>query len=141
MAETTYKDLKLRIEELIENIDKIDQEAASFSTAKAELEKSAKDLQSITNNLSSVLKTSDAILTQVETVAVSSTLESFKSSADRFSNECDHLFKELNKTSIEQIESLQQKIDVIAYDLKKTVLLMCGVAIICSVVALIVAFV
>ena len=152
MADTDYKTLKSHIEELIENIDKVDQEAASFSAAKVELVKIAGDLHAISSDLSSAIKTAEAVLSQVETVAVSTTLETLKNSASRFDESCNKLMKGFAETSTDLLSkvssanedhahALQQKIDTLAADFKKKMYIMGGVAIAISIAALICALV
>jgi bacterioferritin (cytochrome b1) len=84
MADMDYKAMKTRIEELLENIEKVNQEAASFSAAKAELVRIAGNLEEISGTLTVAIKTAGAVLEQVESVAVSNTLESIKGSAECF---------------------------------------------------------
>ena len=152
MADTDYKTLKLHIEELIENIDKVDQEAASFSAAKVELVKIAGDLHAISSDLSSTIKTAEAVLSQVETVAVSNTLETLKNSASRFDESGNKLMKGFAETSTELLSkvraaneehahALQQKIDALTEDFKKKIYIMGGVSIAISIAALICALV
>lgn len=152
MADTDYKTLKSRIEELIENIDKVDKEAVSFSSANAELVKIAGDLHAISSDLSTIIKTAEAVLSQVETVAVSSTLETLKNSAARFDESGNQLMIGFTETSTdllskvranneEQTNAFQQKIDSLVVDFKKKMYIMGGVAIASSIVALICALV
>lgn len=162
MAENDYKTLKARIEELIENIDKIDQETVSFSGAKSELVKIAGDLHTISSDLSISIKTAATILEQIETVAVSDTLEKMKNSAARFDETCNQLltgFDQSMKESAEKhaetsadlirlvkaeneehVHMFQQKVDALAADFKKKMYIIGGIAIVCSIAALFCAF-
>lgn len=130
MADTDYKTLKSRIEELIENIGKVDQEAASFAATKADLVEIAGNLHAISSDLSTAIKTAGVVLSEVETVAVSSTLEMLKNSAARFDESGNQLL----------IEFKEKSADLVA-DLKKKMYIVGGIAIACSIAALICAFV
>ena len=95
MAERDYTDLKARIEDLIDSIEKIDQEATSFADARAELVVISEKLSEICSDLSITIKTSGEVLDQVKAVAVSNTLETIQRTAEQFGKVGDHILSSL----------------------------------------------
>lgn len=141
MAESEYKILKTRIEELIKNIEDIDKEAASFSAAKSHLVEVASNLNDISIDLKQAIKTSEAVLNQVNSVAVTSTLKSMETSADKYAESTEIYLNKSKEAYIEHEQEIQNKIDKLTIDFKKKMLIMCGIAIGISIVALICAFI
>ena len=121
MAESEYKVLKTRIEELIENIESIDKEAASFSAAKAELLEISGNLHDISSDLAKVIKTSEAVLDQVESIAVTSTLQSMKESAEMYAETSENLLGNAKATYDKQTSYFQGKVDSLSEQYQKTV--------------------
>ncbi len=135
--DTDFKSLKSRIEELIENTDKVGKEAASFSVAKSELVSIAQDLHKISSDLSTAIHAAEKVLEQVETVAVSSTIESMKNSAENFTKTGEKLLSTLNSKIEESTKVLQHKSDALSSDLRKKMFIIGGIAILIAIIALI----
>lgn len=141
MAESEYKVLKTRIEELIENIESIDKETASFSAAKAKLIEVADNLQEISSDLSKAIKTSETVLNQVESIAVTSTLQSMKESADKYTENCENLLQKSKTLYSEHAQEIKNKLDSLSAELRKKIVIMGGISIFVSIVALICAII
>ena len=104
MAERDYTDLKARIEDLIDSIEKIDQEATSFADARAELVVISEKLSEICSDLSITIKTSGEVLDQVKAVAVSNTLETIQRTAEQFGKVGDHILSSLQDVIRESVD-------------------------------------
>ena len=121
MAESEYKVLKTRIEELIENIESIDKEAASFSAAKSELIEISGNLHDISSDLAKAIKTSEAVLDQVESIAVKSTLQSMKESAEMYAETSENFLCNAKATYEKQANYFQEKVDSLSEQYLKAV--------------------
>jgi hypothetical protein len=141
MAENEFSVLKTHIEELLKSIEGIDKEAASFSAAKTELVEIAKNLHKISGDLAQAVKTSEAVLNQVESIAVTSTLRSMKSSAEKYAENIENYFRQTKVANAELAQEIQSRIDSSNADTKKKLLIIGGISIAVSLIALVVAFI
>lgn len=141
MADTDFKTMKIRIGELIDNIDSVGSEAASFSDAKVELVSIAKNLHEISSNLSVSIKTAQEVLNQIESVAVSNTLKEMKESADRFDNTSNKFLERVETEIKESKQEFQQKIDFVTEEIRRKNRVFAGISIASSIAALICALI
>ena len=145
-------ELKDQVSNLVSDLEAISRESVSFQETNDTLNGLAASMTATSDELQRVIEESEKVYTLVNDVAVKKTLESFNTSAEAFTKKADELTSRISQQQASLTTDIKASIDSLAEQLKsdyatlnatvtKRVMLMGGISVVCSIVAVILAFI
>ena len=130
-----------QIYETKKGIEEMSAEALSFAKAKSELVKSAEEFRQISSKLTQVIDNSNEIRNQVESVAVKDTLQKLDKSVEDIQKEYTNHLTSVKERDEKFEKFYFEEVTKMKKSNKISLLIMGGISLLCSIVALILALI
>lgn len=126
-----FVELKRDADELLTSIEQIKKESISFANARGELNGVANQLKGICDKLQVVIQNSNALTKEVNSIAVKNTVQKLSDTEIAVAKDVENIrdIAVATKSEIEQAIA----------SIKKNVMIMGGISIVCSIAAIIIA--
>ncbi len=145
-------ELKNQVANLVADLEAISRESASFQETNDTLNGLAASMADTSDELRKVIEESEKVYSLVNELAVKKTLESFNASAEAFTAKAEALTTKIGKHQTLFTTDVKTSVDGLAKQLKadyatlnaavnKKVMLLGGISVACSIVALVLSFI
>ncbi len=145
-------ELKDQVAGLVADLEEISKESVTYQETNETLNGLAASMAATSDELQRVIAESEKIYSLVNDVAVKKTLESFNASAVAFTNKAEELTERIGQQQSALSSDVKASHDSLVAQLKddyaslsaavnKKVMLMGGISVVCSIVAIVLAFI
>lgn len=136
-----FVDLKEQINDLIDDLDEISVEVKTYTDTTEKLSELANSMSETCRSLSKIIDQSSKIYEYVNETAVKETLSSFRKQADEFSLQSKKLSDSILSSQKKFTDECRNTVEELAYEVNRKVMILGGISVVCSLVALVLAFV
>ena len=145
-------ELKDQVAGLVADLEAISKESVTYQETNETLNGLAASMAATSDELQKVIEESEKVYSLVNDVAVKKTLESFNASAEAFTTKAEELTSKIGQQQASLTAEVKASVDGLTTQLKsdyaalnaavtKRVMLLGGISIVCSIVAIVLAFI
>ena len=136
-----FSELKGQINGLITALEEIEREAVTLQDTNRELLDIASSMNSVCVSMAKVIKESEVVYDFVNETSAKETLQSFHNAAERFEYACQNVTKEFANESAALKTQVEYTLYQFKEEMSKKMLILGGSAIVCAIIAIVMAII